>query len=297
MNARASSTATGSRASADPAPPSSRPPGRRRASTAGSRRRCTCGVGTVDGEAEIVRARPPRRRSRRYGSTPPTYGRNTRGLPGTFAPMYHEFADGISVRSANSLTCCTHLATAVGVGSMVVFPASRRSTRQSATHSTCCSIDTAMFDSTDGLPGPVIMKKFGNPTDIRPRYVSGPAAHRSASVTPSRPVMSTETMAPVIASNPVAYTMASNSRLSHARVDPGLGDRGDRRLAQIDETDVGQVERLVVVGVETRALGVDVVVLRAQRLGGLRIVARSSGSCRGRTRRPSRWPRHWTGRR
>ena len=35
---------------------------------------------------------------------------------------------------------------------------------QSAIQSTCCSIDTAMFDSTDGLPGPVIMNRFGKPT-------------------------------------------------------------------------------------------------------------------------------------
>ena len=61
-----------------------------------------------------------------------------------------------------------------------------------------------MFDSTDGLPGPVIVKKFGKPTVIKPRYVIGPWAHFSFSVRPSRPVMSTDTMAPVIASKPVA---------------------------------------------------------------------------------------------
>ena len=82
---------------------------------------------------------------------------------------------------------------------------------QSLTHSTCCSIDTAMFDSTDGLPGPVIRNRLGNPTEVRPRYVRGPSAHFSASDRPSRPVMSTATMAPVMASKPVANTMASNS--------------------------------------------------------------------------------------
>ena len=35
--------------------------------------------------------------------------------------------------------------------------------------STCCSIDTIMFDSTEGLPGPVTMKRFGNPTDATSR--------------------------------------------------------------------------------------------------------------------------------
>jgi hypothetical protein len=34
-----------------------------------------------------------------------------------------------------------------------VKPASRIAIQRSTTQSTCCSIDTAMFDSTDGLPG------------------------------------------------------------------------------------------------------------------------------------------------
>ena len=40
---------------------------------------------------------------------------------------------------------------------------------QSAIHSTCCSIDTIMLVSTDGLPGPEIVKRFGNPTVPSPR--------------------------------------------------------------------------------------------------------------------------------
>jgi hypothetical protein len=36
-------------------------------------------------------------------------------------------------------------------------------------HSTCCSIDSTMLLSTDGLPGPVTMNMFGNPADARPR--------------------------------------------------------------------------------------------------------------------------------
>ena len=39
----------------------------------------------------------------------------------------------------------------------------------SVIQSTCCSIDTIMLDSTDGLPGPVIMNRFGNPFVMRPR--------------------------------------------------------------------------------------------------------------------------------
>src|SRR5215210_1442932 len=112
------------------------------------------------------------------------YGRKTRGLPGTLAPMYHELAVGKSVMSAQSLTCCTHPASAVSVGSIRVNPWARRVSSWSATQSMCCSIDTVMFDSTDGLPGPVTMNRFGNPVVVSPRYVVGPCAHLSLSVTP-----------------------------------------------------------------------------------------------------------------
>src|SRR3954468_1715048 len=81
----------------------------------------------------------------------------------------------------------------------------------SATQSTCCSMETTMLDSTDGLPGPVIMNRLGKPAVPIPRYVRGPADHVSLSDNPSQPRMSTLVNAPVIASNPVAYTMASNS--------------------------------------------------------------------------------------
>ena len=40
---------------------------------------------------------------------------------------------------------------------------------QSAIQSTCCSIDTTMLLSTDGLPGPVIMNRFGKPASSSPR--------------------------------------------------------------------------------------------------------------------------------
>ena len=41
--------------------------------------------------------------------------------------------------------------------------------RKSPIHSTCCWIDTIMLVSTDGEPGPVIVKRFGNPRTPRPR--------------------------------------------------------------------------------------------------------------------------------
>ena len=65
-----------------------------------------------------------------------------------------------------------------------VNPASRIAISRSTTQSTCCSIDTAMFDSTDGLPGPVIRNRFGKPVVVRPRYVVGPWASGVFSVAP-----------------------------------------------------------------------------------------------------------------
>src|SRR5437763_547256 len=38
-----------------------------------------------------------------------------------------------------------------------------RRAMQSAIQSTCCSIETIMLLSTDGLPGPVIVNRFGEP--------------------------------------------------------------------------------------------------------------------------------------
>ena len=41
--------------------------------------------------------------------------------------------------------------------------------RQPAIQSTCCSIDGTMLESTDGLPGPVMMNRFGKPAVASPR--------------------------------------------------------------------------------------------------------------------------------
>ncbi len=79
---------------------------------------------------------------------------------------------------------------------------------QSATHSTCCSIDASMLLSTEGLPGPVIMKRFGKPLRLRrPDRSAGRPPTSRASATPSRPRMSSASSAPVIASKPVAKTI------------------------------------------------------------------------------------------
>src|SRR5215469_14983303 len=114
--------------------------------------------------------------------------------------MYQELAVGCRVMLAQSRTCWSHPDSATAVGSIVSKPSPPMSLRQPATQSTCCSIETVMFDRTDGLPGPVIVKKFGNPTVIRPRYVDGPGAHFSVSDRPSRPVTFAAARAPVMAS-------------------------------------------------------------------------------------------------
>ena len=65
--------------------------------------------------------------------------------------------------------CRAQPAWAASVASMAVNPASRIATRRSTTQSACCSIDTVMFENTDGLPGPVIMNRLGKPATVSPR--------------------------------------------------------------------------------------------------------------------------------
>ena len=59
--------------------------------------------------------------------------------------------------------------TASSFGSMRFRPCLRICAMQSVIHSTCCSIATGMLQSTDGLPGPVTMNRFGKPATCRPR--------------------------------------------------------------------------------------------------------------------------------
>ncbi len=66
-----------------------------------------------------------------------------------------------------------------------------------------------MFASTDGLPGPLIVNRFGSRGTIRPRKVTGPSAHSSVSRSPPGPTGSMRVSAPVIASNPVANIKTS----------------------------------------------------------------------------------------
>src|SRR6266403_4907984 len=72
------------------------------------------------------------------------YGMNTRGLPGTLAPIYQELQVERSEPPATSRTCATQLSSASARASKRLRPLSRRYPMQSATHSTCCSICEAV---------------------------------------------------------------------------------------------------------------------------------------------------------
>src|SRR6476646_1472141 len=82
---------------------------------------------------------------------------------------------------------------------------------QSLIHSTCCSMDKTMLESTEGLPGPVMVNRFGKPAIIMPRYVHGPPDQCCFRETPALPRISMLLRAPVMASKPVAHTMLSSA--------------------------------------------------------------------------------------
>ncbi len=71
--------------------------------------------------------------------------------------------------------------------------------------------------------------------------------------------------APVIASKPVANTMASSSYSASPARTPAAVISLDRRAAHIDQSDIRPIECRVVVGIDADPLGADRVVLRRQR--------------------------------
>src|SRR6516225_4193439 len=98
-------------------------------------------------------------------------------------------AERSSVPLTTSLTCATQLSWAAGTASTVVSPSLRIYAMQSAIHSTCCSIATGIFASTDGLCGPVIVNRLGKLATESPREVRGPSAQASFSARPPQPLM------------------------------------------------------------------------------------------------------------
>ena len=115
------------------------------------------------------------------------------------------------------------------------------------------------------------MKKLGKPTVVRPRYVDGPSAHFFQ----DHPVSTFD----------IHGHDGTGHRVESRGVDDGVDveralrrleavfvDPLDRLSPQIDEFDVRPVECLVVVGVQARTLRSEGVVVRAERLGDVRIV-------------------------
>ncbi len=84
--------------------------------------------------------------------------------------------------------------------------------------------------------------------------------------------MSTATMAPVMASKPVAKTMASKANDSAVVSMPVSVTVVMGVLRRVDQPHMGQVEGLVVVRVEAGTFGAVVVVLGAERLGRLGVL-------------------------
>ena len=68
-----------------------------------------------------------------------------------------------------ALPVLTQSNVAVSVASIVVAWRCCIASRQSMIQSMCCSIVTIMLDSTEGLPGPETVKKFGKPSIARPK--------------------------------------------------------------------------------------------------------------------------------
>ncbi len=83
--------------------------------------------------------------------------------------MYQELAVGKSVPATASFTCATQASCAWGVASILVLPTFRMASMQPVIHSTCCSMATGMFVSTDGLCGPVMVNRLGKPATATPR--------------------------------------------------------------------------------------------------------------------------------
>src|SRR5215213_4645277 len=123
---------------------------------------------------------------------------NTRGLPGTFAPMYQEFAVLTSVMPAISATCATHASCASGVGSML------RSPRSAQVLDGVGDPVDVLLDGDHHVAEHRRAARAGDEEQVReparpmPRYVRGPSAQRSGSTAPSRPRTSIALSAPVI---------------------------------------------------------------------------------------------------
>ena len=154
-------------------------------------------------------------------------GNRTRGLPGMFAPMYHDLARGKRLASPTAVVLHPGVLRRA-LGSIAAIPCARRYAMHSAIQSTCCSIETIMLLSTEGLPGPVTVKRFGKPRrQPECRAWSGRPLLAQRHAVPAAQVDASR--APVIASKPVPSTIVSR-RAPLSRAQSGLRDLVDRPL-------------------------------------------------------------------
>ena len=122
-----------------------------------------------------------------------------------------------------------------------------------------------MLQSTEGLPGPVTGEQVGEAghqqAEIGARAGRPGVLQRAA---PPLPRMSILSSAPVMASKPIAKTMASTAYSRALVRTPVRGDRLDRLVREVDQGDVVAVEGLVVAGVDADPLGAERVGPRAR---------------------------------
>src|SRR6266540_1871845 len=145
---------------------------------------------------------------------------------------------------------------------MAMQPLLRRYSTQSAIQSACCSIDTIMLLSTEGLPGPVMVKRFGKPAmatrAFRPLLLQRPATS-PADVDGEK------------GARHGVEARGEDDAVERIRLVPGAQPvRGyglDGRCLQVDQGDIAAVEGGVVVGVDAQALGAQRIVPRQERLG------------------------------
>jgi hypothetical protein len=144
--------------------------------------------------------------------------------------------------------------------------------RQSPIQSTCCSIDTIMFDSTDGTlrtgDGEEVREPGGRQAEIARRSV-GPLLLQRLAAAPGD-VHRHQRAGHRVESHRVDDRVERQRLAAH--VDAAGGDGFDRRALEVDQAHVGTVVGLVVAGVQARPLGAEGMVLRAQRFGGGRVL-------------------------
>ena len=121
---------------------------------------------------------------------PPMYGMNTRFLPSMLEPRYHDDSRPEEQRPLGRLgdvrgPRLRGIASRLDLGDP---PIASASTISSTAQSTCTSACSTMFASTDGLPGPLKLNRFGSRGTITPRNVTGPSAQISDSRSPSGPI-------------------------------------------------------------------------------------------------------------